>query len=104
MMANLFRLSALVALVLMPFGMAAAPAVAQSHLQGIADGLCADPPGPLNDPLPKSGECIMSCVLVMPDITPSGFIMIQVARPLRPRAVCAHGLEPEITTPPPKLS
>lgn len=118
MAAAVLRLLALIALVLMPFGMASAPALAASggndhrmamgnDMAGMDMSHCADGKDQQRDkaPTPKSMDCMAACAAI-PAPGPSS--LAEAINPSLPRAVFLatlfSGIDLEIATPPPKLA
>ena len=103
MVAPLLRLMMLIALALMPFGMANAPAVAAS-IAPAAAGHCDEHQKPDNLPAKMDMSCASCTALPAPDVAPD----VSELRHELPRLVKAvkamSDTEPEIATPPPKLS
>jgi hypothetical protein len=105
MSAYLSRLIALVALLLMPFGMTATPALAQQsgHPDSMA-GHCSDQPDRGQSQLPAKEHCAVCSALPATD----GPAPAPVLKPSMPRtaalAVPFTGIEPETATPPPKTA
>lgn len=102
------RLLALIALLLMPFGMAAAPAVvaAQHHSPAaMATEHCPDQPSDA-DVDGGVSDCAMPCSAALPAVDLSPVDSLAVARPPADPALqtALSGIELEIATPPPKLS
>ena len=106
MAAAIIRFLALVALMLMPLGMSAAPAMAQTvpapHAMAPA-GHCDEQPEPNKAPEPQLG-CTAMCTAIPAAEAPALAPMI---KPVAPRSVSIvvpfSGFEPEIATPPPRL-
>ena len=103
MVAPLLRLVMLVALALMPFGMANAPAVAAASIAPAAAGHCDEHQKPDNLPAKMHMSCASCTALPAPDLAPE----VSELRHELPRLVKAvkamSETEPEIATPPPKL-
>ena len=103
MVATLLRLMMPIALALMPFGMANAPAVAAS-IAPAAAGHCDEHQKPDNLPARMDMSCASCTALPAPDFAPD----VSELRHELPRLVKAakamSDTEPEIATPPPKLS
>jgi hypothetical protein len=103
----LSRLLLLIAVLLMPLGMAPAPASAPDHsmIAGMPMGHCPDQ-GSRNDAKQGVHECTMACAAALPatearDDAP----LLIVCEPILPDAAeRLHGLHPETATPPPKRS
>ena len=98
----LFRLLTLVAVLLMPLGMASAPALAQPA--PAAAGHCDEHQEPADAPSKPQVHCTGCSALPVigaPEAVPA-------LRPLAPRLIAQiqpiSGTEPEIATPPPKHS
>jgi hypothetical protein len=101
----LLRLVTLVAVMLMPLGMAAAPAAAHHSTASAAMPHCPDRPASDHG---KGGmaECTMMCSSALPaiDQAPAGPAII-ARTPLAPSLVMLlRGILPDIATPPPKRS
>lgn len=111
MTAAVLRLLALLALVIMPLGMAAAPALAQpAHHAMAADhampaGHCGEEQAPGKAPAPAKMDCTAACTalpastnpVVQPAIKPKAPRTISIAAPF-------SGIDPEIATPPPRFA
>jgi hypothetical protein len=102
------KLLVLMAMLLMPLGMSAAPAAAVAHHAASASmpmGHCPDQN--TGDDM-KSGvaECTMACAAALPAIDPPGQQRLLIAcQPVEQSAAePLHGLHPETATPPPKRS
>lgn len=105
-MAAILRLLALLAMVLMPFGMAAAPAApAQSHHSSAGMEHCPDESSTM-DLAGGPGGCAMPCSAALPAGDAGPIDSPSLARSLvdagRPPALA--GLVLEIATPPPRLA
>lgn len=106
LMAFALRFVALIAVLLMPFGMSAAPAA--DHHQAMAG--TSMPHCPEQQPSPQSkgflGECTMACSAALPAADVAPMSSRPVARPsFEPRlAPALSSIELEIATPPPRLS
>lgn len=105
-MTAITRLLTFVALLLMPFGMAAAPADPQAthHTASMAVGHCDGEPLTAG---PSSGvaDCTMPCSAALPPADPSPPMLgpvVQIAQPSVHRRLSDVSLE--IATPPPKRS
>ncbi|MFC7535895.1 hypothetical protein ACFQPG_00770 [Sphingomonas sp. GCM10030256] len=109
-MASLVRLLALLALVLMPFGMASAPAAAHgaATTQPVAPAAqtgehCDQQQRPDMPAKPKT-DCAMACAALLPE---GAIPLVEELRPAAPRHAVlispAPGAGPELATPPPKL-
>jgi hypothetical protein len=102
----LSRLALLIALMLMPFGMAPSPAspTQDPMMADMAMGHCPDQ-GSHNG---KYGfaECTMACAAALPAIDASREALLPVSSdPVLPAAAQRlHGLHPETATPPPRRS
>ncbi|WP_310468177.1 hypothetical protein [Sphingomonas sp.] len=105
MQALVIKLLTLIALAMMPFGMAA-PAAAQPaghHAAAAADVHCPDPAGDRDSQAPKSNECAMTCAaIVAPEFVASPAPALNPPPAVRPLAQRGSGLHPEAATPPPK--
>lgn len=109
MTSALTRLLTLLAFVLMPFGMTGAPAYAQpvadSHsAMTMGAGHCDE--HPVKDKAPSSKmDCTATCTALP---AADAWVPLSVLKPTAPRtlAIAApfSGIEPEIATPPPRLS
>ena len=103
MVAQLLRLMMVIALALMPFGMTNAPAVAASILPAAA-GHCDEHQKPDKLPAKMHMSCASCTALPAPDVAPE----VSELRHEPPRLVKAvkamSDTEPELATPPPKLS
>lgn len=106
MAAAILRLLALIALTLMPIGMAGAPAVAgpapaEHAMAGMAH--CDEMPAKEPAPPQSKMDCMAMCTAL-----PASFGAAPAPRmkPVAPRAIAVSapfsGIEPELTTPPPK--
>ena len=102
-MATVWRLLALIAVLLMPFGMAPAAAGSHQHHDSMPMQHCPDQG---SKPTNKSGfvECTMACSAALPAIAseqsqplPTNAVPTEVAA-----ATLLHGLHPETATPPPR--
>ena len=106
-MALLWKLLAIVALVLTSFGMTAPAAAAPHHGAGAAMAMehCPDGDGTAGktDGVP---ECAMACSAALPaaDLAQPQLPTIVRAPEPGPLASLLHGLHPDIATPPPKGS
>lgn len=107
MAATIFRLLALVALVLMPFGMAGSPAVAQAMPANHAmaqKGHCDEQSD--RDKAPAHSSQQMHCAMcaALPAAEPP--VPVAGLRPIAPRIIASVtpfiGIELEIATPPPR--
>ena len=105
MAAMLFRLLALVALVLMPLGMAGAPAIAQQMpMDHAAMGArhCDEQPGQGKAPASKM-DCAAMCTALPAADGPAPAARMRLAAPRTIVIVALFaGIEPEIATPPPR--
>ena len=101
------KLLILLAVLLMPLGMAPASAsVAHDQMMaGMAMGHCPEQ-APSNESKNAFGECTMACAAALPAIDGQrderGLIVRAPAQPVAAR--CLHGLHPETATPPPKIA
>jgi hypothetical protein len=106
MLAKVWKLITLLALLLMPFGMTAAPASAhQSMAAGMPTEHCPDQ-GSNHGAKGGFAECTMACAAALPtaDFASQGPLLI-VCQPIQPAAALQlHGLHPDTATPPPKHS
>ena len=107
MAAAILRLMALIALMLMPVGMAGAPAMAQPAPaeHGMAMDHCDGMPGEEQAPAPSKMDCAAMCVALPAADTPAPEATI---KPTAPRTIAIgarfDGIVPEIATPPPRRS
>lgn len=108
MTAALLRFLTLLALVLMPFGMTGAPAVAQplaADHAAMAMGHCDEQPAKDNAPKPAKMDCTAMCTALMAADCP---VPAPAMTPAAPRSTAAAvafvGIDPEIATPPPRQS
>ena len=102
----LLRLLALLALTLMPFGMAAAPAAsAHHHPMATAMEHCPDRPAPHAAQM-GIGACTMACAAALPavNLSRAAICVIAASPEFPPAAERLEGHQPEIATPPPKRS
>jgi len=104
-MATVWRLLALVAVVLMPLGMAPAAAGPHQHHEAMPMQHCPDQG---SKPTNKSGfvECTMACSAALPAISseqnqPLPIIAVPAVTTV---ATLLHGLHPETATPPPRIA
>ena len=96
----LFRLLALFALMLMPAGMAGAPALAQT---GTASSHCDEHLPPANAPTQMQAHCTGCAALPALDLAPALAEAPADAPPFVDRIEPLSGITKEIATPPPKL-
>lgn len=104
----LLRLFAALAVLVMPFGMAAAPAV-PTHHQKMAMTVpmptqhCPESAPGSNVPL---AHCAMACSAALPAVSSAEPFAYQVVRssPQIPALKTLSGIEPEIATPPPRFA
>ena len=105
MVAALFRVMALLALTLMPIGMASSPATAETveHASITQAGHCGEQPDGKKAPASKSMDCTAACMALPASSSPVP------AGPLRPRtprtisiAKIFTEVVPETATPPPR--
>ena len=101
------RLLVLLALLMMPLGMAPTPASAPNHqmMAGMPMGHCPDQ-APSRDSKSAFGECTMACAAALPAIDHQMDEQDLIVRePVRSVPVQRlHGLHPETATPPPKTA
>ena len=97
------RFLALIALVLMPFTMVAAPAEAHAMPQAMAEGHCGDHPDQQPAPATDMAQCMLMCA-ALPAAEP-----LAVYEPDLPKAPLQlarikpiHGIILDIATPPPR--
>lgn len=106
-MAFLWKLLVLIAVLIMPFGMSAAPASNAHHAPATSMpmGHCPDQ-GSRHDSKGGIAECTMACAAALPAaVRPPDYRLKLV--PELTFAVASpslHGLHPDTATPPPKLS
>ena len=104
----LLRLFAALAVLVMPFGMAAAPAE-PTHHQKMAMAVpmpmqhCPESAPGSNVPL---AHCAMACSAALPAVSSAEQFAYQVVRssPQIPALKTLSGIEPEIATPPPRFA
>ena len=104
MAAAFIRLLTLIALVLMPIGMAGAPAMAAPADHGMAAmNHCDDMPSEEQAP-PAKMDCTAMCTALPAAEAP---VLAPMLKPVAPRSLAVsapfRGIEPEIATPPPRL-
>jgi hypothetical protein len=107
-MTAVVRLLSLLALLLMPFGMAVAPAEAAGHHGAMAAmpmDHCPDRPSK-GDDQGTVADCAMPCSAALPaaDLSPADSGPAQRASAESSAETALAGIEMEIATPPPKLS
>lgn len=106
MMALAFRLLAILAILTMPFGMAAAPAAAadEHHSAAMPMEHCPDGQDRQRDPGGSFAECAMPCSAALPAANLSPAVAITLPRaPAEPAfQIALSGILLEIATPPPK--
>ena len=99
------RLTLLVAVLLMPFGMSAAPARAPDHRMAADMPMrhCPDQ-APAHDMKGGIGDCAMACAAALPAVDAgAGDSPPIVSEPIRSSAAQQlHGVHPETATPPPR--
>lgn len=108
MAAAFLRLLALVALIVMPFGMASTPALAQPADQAMSighampTGHCGDQQAP--DKAPALMDCTAACTALPASIAPMPEPLLK-PKALRTITISVPfaDIEPEIATPPPRL-
>lgn len=107
MAAALLRLLALVALVLMPLGMAGAPAIAQQMpmdhaAMAMGGGHCDEEPEQDKAPASKI-DCAAMCTALPAADAPATALRLKLTAPRTITIVGPFaGIEPEIATPPPR--
>jgi hypothetical protein len=105
MTATVFRLLALIALVLMPMGMASAPAAASAMPadHGMAAGHCEGQSS--SDEAPAANmDCTAMCTAIPAREPVAQPPLFQRASPQSAEiAIAFAGIEPEIATPPPRV-
>ena len=100
---RLWRLIVLIAVLMMPFGMAQAPA---SPLEaGMSMGHCVDQ-GSGHGSKHGLAECTMACAAALPATDARvNYPLVMVSEHIRPKTSARlHGLHPTIATPPPRLA
>lgn len=102
MYAGLFRLVAMLSLLLMPFGMpgALAPAYA-SHRDASVKHCQTEPEKKLDS---AEGKCAISCAVIMPAAADTGLIDCPAICRASAAIAAADDLQPETATPPPRHS
>jgi hypothetical protein len=100
------RLFVLVAVLLMPFGMAGASATVAHHATTSMPMSHCPEPTPTQDRKGGFAECTMACATALPAVdSRAGEPMRIVCTPVRPAAAeRLNGLHPDTATPPPKPS
>ena len=105
-MALVWKLLTLIAVLLMPLGMTAAPAATmQHHTASMPMQHCPDQT-PNRETKGAFAECTMACSAALPAIdTAQNEAILTTTAPIEADAVHQlHGLHPDTATPPPKLS
>jgi len=105
-MARMIRLIALLAVLLLPFGMVpAAAADSHQHMASMPMQHCPDP-APNHGPKGAFAECTMACSAALPALDMAPEETLPSDRTSDPVTVAhvLHGLHPETATPPPKAS
>lgn len=106
-MRHLTKLLTMMAVLLMPFGMAGASAHSQPHsmMAAMTQTHCPNPT-PVHGMAGGLADCAMACAALLPAGQPTQApAKLFVAEPDRPAlALRLHGLRPETEKPPPKLS
>ena len=100
---SLLSLLTLFAVLLMPFGMASAPAIARP-LPAAGEGHCADHESPAHEPSKQQVQCMGCSALPALDPSAAAAELVPQAPRLLAHIQAIAGSEPEIATPPPKLS
>ena len=107
-MAFLWKLLVLIAVLIMPFGMSAAPASSAHNAPATSMpmGHCPDQGSGHDGTKGGIAECTMACAAALPVVVrPSGYRLKLVPEPTFAVASRSlHGLHPDTATPPPKLS
>ena len=105
MISRAVRLLALIALVLMPFTMAAAPAEAHAKPQGMGEEHCGDHQAPDAPRSSDMAQCMLMCA-ALPAGESIKVTAPQVLKAPRQQAVLKQfqGVILEIATPPPRIS
>ena len=102
MASALIRLAALVAVLLMPIGMASAPAMAQPA--PAAGGHCDGHQDPAEAPSKPQAHCMACSALPAMDAPAPAEAMVPKMPRLLARVAATASIVPEIATPPPKLA
>lgn len=102
MASALFRLMALVAVLLMPAGMAGAPAMAQPS--SAAAGHCDEHQDPADAPSKPQAHCMACSALPAMEAPAPAETMVPKMPRLVARIAATASIVPEIATPPPKLA
>lgn len=104
-MAQVWKLLTLIAVLLMPVGMTAAPAAASAPHR-VASMPMRDCPASSHDMKDGFAECTMACAASLPAVDrvsdPALPIAHALIAPVVPMPL--HGLHPDTATPPPKFS
>jgi hypothetical protein len=100
------RLLALLAVMLMPFGMAAAPATAVQHEQMAMPMQHCPEPGSSGHSTGALAHCTMACASALPatDLQIAGTHPVSKLVPQPALIAALSGIELEIATPPPRRS
>ena len=98
MVDRLLRLVALISLLLMPFGMTEAQAVA--HHRGVSTSHCPGEADP--DAGPAPGECAMFCAIVALETSAAALCPLPTLPALTALAASPSDRKPDVGTPPPK--
>ena len=106
MAAAVLRLMTLIALILMPIGMAGEPAIAMApaeHGMAAMEGHCDELPGKQQAPRLSKMDCAAMCTAIAATSAP---MPVPMMKPDAPRSIAISapfgGIEPEIATPPPR--
>lgn len=107
-MAFLWKLLVLIAVLVMPFGMSAAPASSAHHAPATSMpmGHCPDQSSGHDSMKGGIAECTMACAGALPAAVRSAGYRLKPVAELRfaTASRSLHGLDPDTATPPPKLS
>lgn len=105
-MAAAWRLLTLIAVLLMPFTMTAAPAVAMPHHSASMPMQHCPEQAPRQTGKAGFVECTMACSAALPaiDLSRDEPLLIVCAPPEAAAVHQLHGLHPDTATPPPKRS
>lgn len=105
-MALVWKLLTLIAVVLMPLGMSAAPAAAMQHHSASMPMQHCPEQNPAQSGKAGFVECTMACSAALPAVEPAqGELMPMRCAPVEADPVAQlHGLHPDTATPPPKLA
>jgi predicted lipid-binding transport protein (Tim44 family) len=97
------QIVALLGLVMMPFGMAASPAAANTAPAAGA-GHCADDSAPVGDPAKPQAHCASCSAVPAIEATAPAAGLLPKAQRVLARSNPISDIQPETATPPPKFS